>query len=221
MPPLCLRGWLHPSPGSSGSGEVLEPSPSPSGCFCPAPRSLPPGGLGTAGLPTGGSFDRPSPTHRRVAGGEMFAGLGEAKQPLKPSEQPKCPHPAPPDPLLLASLARRLRLMLREWHGCFCSIKAFPRGKRRSLVGRKARRSKREFYPAHGYGMGPRIVIFPKVKRVPKVKTGAPAEGGKRSISGAAQPPRSTRVGRIRECPAFTRAEPRGGATPGTCAAQD
>lgn len=125
----------------------------------------------------------------------MFAGLGEAKQPLKPSELPKCPHPAPPDPLLLASLARRLRLMLRKWHGGFCSIKAFPRGKRRSLVGRKSQRSKREFYPAHGYGMGPGIVIFPKVKRVPKVKTGAPAEGGKRSISGAAQPPRSTRVG--------------------------
>lgn len=59
--------------------------------LCPAPRSLPPGGLGTAGLPTGGSFDQPSPTHCRVAGGEMFAGLRAAMQPVKPAEQTNIP----------------------------------------------------------------------------------------------------------------------------------
>ena len=85
--------------------------------------------------------------------------------------------------------------MLREWHGCFSSIKGFSRDKRRSPVGRKSHGSKRDFYPAHGYGMGPGIVILAKVKWVPKVKPGAPAEGRKKNISQAVKPSPSTRVG--------------------------
>lgn len=46
-------------------------------------------------------------------------------------------------------------------------------------MGRKSHGSKREFYPAHGYGMGPGIVMLAKVKWVPKVKLAASAEGGR------------------------------------------
>lgn len=94
-PRVRRRGWLRPSQRrGSGSGEAFGNAAEHSRLLCPAPRSLPPGGLGTAGLPTGGSFDRlppPPPQHCRVAGGEMFAGLRAAMQPLKPAEQTNIP----------------------------------------------------------------------------------------------------------------------------------
>lgn len=86
--------------------------------------------------------------------------------------------------------------MLRKWRGRFSSIKAFSRHKRPSPVGRKSHGSKREFSPAHGYRLGPGIVILPRFKWVPKVKLGAPAEGGKRNTS---QPSPSRRVGASRD----------------------
>lgn len=200
-PRVRRRGWLRPSQRrGSGSGEAFGNAAEHSRLLCPAPRSLPPGGLGTAGLPTGGSFDRlpPPPTLPRRGGRDVcWTPGGDAA--LETRRANKYPHPAPPDPLLLASPAWRLRLMLRKWRGCFSSVKDFSRDKRRSPAGRKSHGSKREFYPAHGDGMGPGIVVLAKVKWVPKVKPGAPAEGGSRNTSQAAQPSPSTRAGASRD----------------------
>lgn len=86
--------------------------------------------------------------------------------------------------------------MLREEQSCFSSVKEFLRDKRGSPVGRKSHVSKREFYPAHGYGTGPGIVFLAKVKWV---KLGIPAAGRKKNISQAVQPSPSTRVGASRD----------------------
>lgn len=117
--------WLH-LPREASGAERLWKRRRAQPAALPSSPSLPPGGLGAAGLPIRGSFDQSPSTHRRVAGGETFAVPGAAKH----------PHPAQPDPLLLAALARRLQLMLPKWHCCFSSKKDFSRDKHRSPVRR-------------------------------------------------------------------------------------
>lgn len=195
-------GSVPPSEEAPGAERLLETPPSTAGCSALLPAPFPrevwelQGCRPEAALT--GSPPPPPPTLPRRGGRDVcWTPGGDAA--LETRRANKYPHPAPPDPLLLASPAWRLRLMLRKWRGCFSSVKDFSRDKRRSPAGRKSHGSKREFYPAHGDGMGPGIVVLAKVKWVPKVKPGAPAEGGSRNTSQAAQPSPSTRAGASRD----------------------
>ena len=177
--PASLPPGLAPSPPAKLRARRSFGNPFGNRLLCPAPHSLPRGGLGTAGLWPA----MPPPPLPPLCGGRDVC---RAMQPSKPA-------------LPRRSLARNPRLMLRGWHGSFSFIKDFSRGKRRPPVERKSRGSERDLPPAHGCGTGPAIVILAKVKWVPEVKPGAPAEGGERSISGAVQPPASRRVGADRD----------------------